>query len=290
MFGYVTPLKSELRQQDFVLYRAFYCGICAAIGKTYGSLPRFTTTYDITFLSLLVHDVANQEVTFSQRRCVGNPFSKKVMIDGNGLLDRLCAANVILSYYKLCDDVIDGEGVFKRVARAALRKSYKKAVLVLPEADVIIKKRYSELRELEKSGEKSIDRVSHCFASILKEVAAVLLDGKADDNMLSLCYNIGKFVYLIDALDDVGEDAKKGNYNPFLALYGGFTSRKQFYEDNAEDIGFILNSTVNRAIESFNLMNFTQSYTLLKNIVHQGLREKVNEVLKSEKKLVAPKL
>lgn len=54
------------------------------------------------------------------------------MIDGNGLLDRLCAANVILSYYKLCDDVIDGEGGFKRVARAALRKSYKKRCLFCP--------------------------------------------------------------------------------------------------------------------------------------------------------------
>lgn len=115
-----------------MLYRAFYCGICAAIGRGYGSLPRFTTTYDITFLSLLVHDALNQDVAFSEERCVGNPFKKKVMIKDNPLLLRLCAANVVLSYYKLCDDVIDGGGGKKRIARAALRKSYIKASEALP--------------------------------------------------------------------------------------------------------------------------------------------------------------
>lgn len=290
MFGYVTPVKSELRQQDYVLYRAFYCGICAAIGRGYGSLPRFTTTYDITFFSLLVHDALNQDVAFSEERCVGNPFKKKVMIKDNPLLLRLCAANVVLSYYKLCDDVIDGGGGKKRIARAALRKSYIKASEALPAVDTVVKMRYSQLREMEKAGETSIDRVADCFASLLKELAAVVMDDKADDNILSLCYNIGKFVYLIDALDDIDEDFAKGNYNPFLAAYGGFKSRKKFYEDNAAEIGFILNATVNRAIESFNGIRFTQSYTLLKNIVHSGLRAKVREVLSSDKKLTAPRL
>ncbi len=290
MFGYVTPVKSELRDQDFVLYRAFYCGICKAIGKNYGSLPRFTTTYDVTFLSLLVHDVTSQDVEFYEAKCVGNPFRKKVMIRDNELLDRLCAANIIMTYYKILDDVIDGGGGKKRLARAAMKKPYLKAVKVLPEADEILKRRYGELREMEKAGEKSIDRVAHAFASLLKEVSFCVMGGKADDNTLSLCYNIGKFVYLIDALDDVDEDAKKGNYNPFLAAYGDFGSRREFFEAHKDEIAFALNSTVNRAIESFNGMSFTQSYSLLKNIVHVGLRQKVAEVLGSDKKLPAPKL
>ena len=290
MFGYVTPVKSELRQQDFVLYRAFYCGICATIGRKYGSLPRFSTTYDITFLSLLVHDVMEQEVSFSEERCIGNPFRKKLMIGGNELLERLCAANMILTFYKLTDDVIDGGGVKKRVARSALKKSYAKAKEILPEADEIMRRRYDELREMERANETSIDRVSHCFASLLKEVAFAIMGEKAGDNALSLCYNIGKFVYLIDALDDVDEDYKSGNYNPFLAAYGGYESREQFFGAHEAEIGFALNSTVNRAISCFNDMDFKQSYTLLKNIVHDGLRNKIKEVLGSKKKLPAPKI
>lgn len=121
----------------------FIAAFAQAIGRGYGSLPRFTTTYDITFLSLLVHDALNQDVAFSEERCVGNPFKKKVMIKDNPLLLRLCAANVVLSYYKLCDDVIDGGGGKKRIARAALRKSYIKASEALPAVDTVVKMRYA---------------------------------------------------------------------------------------------------------------------------------------------------
>jgi hypothetical protein len=289
MFGYVTPVKDKLRQQDFVLYRSFYCGICAQIGRDYGALPRFTTTYDATFLALLSHDVTEQEVEFEESRCIGNPFTKKLMIKGNELLKRVCASNVILSYYKLYDDVIDEGGVKKRLARAAMNKAYKKAVYLMPAVDEIVKRRYEELRKMEKSGEGSVDKVAHCFAMLLRETCEVVVKGKCDENFLSLCYNVGKFIYLIDALDDVGDDAKSGSYNPFL-VGKTFENRKKFFADNAQEISFVLACTVNRATECFNSMKFTQSYTLLKNIVYDGLREKVEEVLKSDKKIPNPKI
>ncbi len=288
MFGYVTPLKSELRPQDFILYRSFYCGICVEIGKQFGSLPRYTTTYDVTFLSVLVHDVMRQEVEFFEGRCIGNPFTKKVMVKQNALLTRLCAANILLSYYKICDDVIDGGGIKGRIAKAAFSKAYKKAKEMLPEVDAIISTRYDELRALEKEKESSIDRVSHSFATLLREVVRSIT-GKTDENLLALCYNVGKFVYLIDALDDIDEDSKSGNYNPFL-VGREFINRKHFFETNHDEISFILSCVVNRATECFNKMDFEQSYTLLKNIIYSGLREKVKELLSSGKKLPRPKI
>lgn len=290
MFGYVLPVKEELRRQDYVLYRAFYCGLCADIGRDYGQRPRFTVNYDVTFLSLLVHDIMGQDVEFSEERCAGNPFRKKVMIRGNELLSRVSAANILLSYYKLCDDVIDGGGVKKRVARSALKRAYQKAKAALPEADGIIGERYEALRALERAGETSVDRAADPFSTMLRDIVKVITMQKADDNALALCYNIGKFVYLLDALDDIDEDHRSGNYNPFLAAYGDFEGRKAFFAAHEGDIGFMLNTTVNRAIESFNRMSFTQSYTLLCNIVHKGLRAKAREVLESDKKLPRPKL
>ncbi len=289
MYGYVTPVKDKLRQQDFALYRAFYCGTCVAT-KPYGTLTRFATSYDITFLALLVHDIASQEVEFTEARCVGNPFQKKLMIKPNPLLDKVCAANVILAYYKLTDDVIDGGGAKKKVARAAMKKAYLKAKATLPAADESAKRRYEDLRVLEKRGESSTDRVAHCFATMLMEITQAILGEKCSENCASLAYNIGKFVYLADALDDVDDDFKSGNYNPFLARYGEFTNRREFIAAHADDLSFTLNATVNRAIESFNGLSFTQSYTLLANVVHDGLRAKTEELLSSEKKLPRPKL
>ncbi len=288
MFGYITPVKSELRPQDFVLYRAFYCGICVEIGKQFGALPRYTTTYDITFLSVLTHDITHQEVEFFEGRCIGNPFTKKVMVKRNDLLTRLASANILLSYYKICDDILDGGSIKGRIAKTAFSKAYKKAKEILPTVDKIIASRYEELRALEKAKESSIDRVSHSFASLLREVASEVT-GKTDENFLGLCYNIGKFVYLIDALDDIDEDSKSGNYNPFL-IDREFNNRMQFFETNRDEISFILAGVVNRATECFNKMQFEQSYTLLKNIVYSGLREKVKEVLSSKSKLPRPNI
>ena len=259
-------------------------------GKGYGSLARYTTSYDIAFLATLAHDMANQPVEFEVAGCLGNPFTKKAMVKQNPLLTRIAAANILLAYYKVLDDVIDGGGAKKRIVLRALKKSYQKAKAALPKVDTIISDRYTELREKEKSGEKSIDRAADPFAQLLKETVNAVLGGKADENLSGLCYNIGKFVYLIDALDDIADDAKSGNYNPFISAYGDFVGRKEFFESHRADIEFIINSTVNRAIECFNKMNFTQSYSLLRNIVHEGLRAKVAEVLGSDKKIPAPKI
>ncbi len=289
MFGYVTPVKEKLRKQDFLLYRAFYCGTCVAL-KEYGALPRFTTSYDVAFLGILAHDVCSQDVEFVEAACVGNPFQKKLMIKNNELLRRICAANIIMSWYKVCDDCIDEGGVKKKLVRAALRKAYNKAKAILPDADEVFSDGYARLRELEKARESSIDRVADCFAVMLRDLCSIVVQTFADDNFKGLCYNVGKFVYLIDALDDIDEDNLKGNYNPFLVAFGGYDGRKSFYEKNANDIGFTLATTVNRAIECFNRMSFNQSYTLLNNVVYYGLREKVKQVLNSDKKLPNPKL
>lgn len=288
MYGYVVPEKAELGQADFCLYRAFYCGICMATKRMFGQFPRFTTNYDMVFLSILLHDYNKQEVEFQNRRCICNP-KRKTVVCGNALFDKLVAANILLAYHKAEDDVIDGGGIKKRAVRKMLRKHYRKAAQTLPEAEAIVTHWYGELRAYEQAGEKSVDRVSHCFASLLRELG-LLLSGADDPTLGTLLYNVGKFVYLADALDDVDEDHKKKRYNPLLAALGNFTSRKQFIADNRDSLTFMLASTVNRAIACFNALTFTGASDLLRNVVYKGLRGKCEQLLGSDKKLPLPKI
>ena len=109
MYGYVTPIKEQMNTADFMLYRAYYCGICKATGKMFGLLPRFTTNYDIVFLSLLLHDFTVTDVKFESKGCVCNPFKKKTTVCRNELLDKIVNTNIIMSYYKTRDGVLDGE-------------------------------------------------------------------------------------------------------------------------------------------------------------------------------------
>ena len=288
MYGYVVPVKAELGQADFCLYRAFYCGICKSTGKMFGQWPRFTTNYDMVFLSVLLHDYSKQQVTFSNERCVCNP-KKKTIVCRNELFDKIVATNILLSYNKAQDDVNDDGGIKKRAVRKMLKKHYRKAAELFPEADKIITEQYGKLLELEKQNTKGIDRVADCFA-VMMEKLGLLLTGSSDAQLGKLLYNVGKFVYVADAIDDIDEDFKKKRYNPVLIEYSGYKNRKQFIDAHRRELTFLLASTVNRAIECFNNMTFTGASDLMRNIVHKGLRSKCEELLGSEKKLPPPKI
>lgn len=288
MYGYITPIKNELSQADFCLYRSFYCGMCVATKHMFGQLPRLATNYDMAFLSVLLCDYAQENVAFYTCRCICNP-KKKAVVCQNGLFEKLTALNVLLAYQKANDDVLDGGGLKKRFARRVLKKHYLRAAAMLPEADGIVRAEYERLRALEKQNAQGVDRVADCFASMMQKLGKSIT-GDADERLGRLLYNVGKFVYLADALDDVDEDFRKKRYNPLLAALGGYENRRQFIEDHRAELTFMLASTVNRAIECFNAIEFKGAHDLLKNVLCRGLREKCTALLESKKKLRPPRI
>lgn len=289
MYGYVTPFKEKLSMPDFVLYRSFYCGLCKSTGRQFGQFPRFTTNYDMTFFSVFVHDCMNHDVTIKEEKCILNPFKKKPVASG-ALVDKVAAANIILSYYKAVDGCYDGDGMKMRMAKRMLKKPFEKAAKILPDVEEAVRIGYAKLREDEKNAVRGIDRVSDRFASVLRSMTQSFIGENADGYKSGVAYNIGKLVYLMDALDDVGEDAKKKRYNPLIAEYGYDGSREKFLETNRDELSFVLNSAANRAIADFNNIVFTQSRNLMANILYHGIREKIKELLCSKKKLPKPKI
>lgn len=289
MYGYVLPLKSKIRQQDYILFRAFYCGMCKTTGALFGQWARYAVNYDTAFMAALVSDCLDFPEEIDKRACIGHPFSRTPMVLRNELLEKLSCANVILAYYKVLDDVTDGSRK-ARVALKIMKKAYDKAKTMLPGADEIVRDGYDRLRRMEQNNEKMLDRVCDCFATLLKNLVALLLGDKANEPVLSLAYNIGKFVYIADALDDIDEDAADGNYNVFIAAMGEYESRAAFVGKHRAQLEFIFASTVNKAIAAFNDMSFTQSYSLLENIIYYGLRDETEKLLSAEKKLPRPKI
>lgn len=289
MYGYIVPQKSTLGASDFVLYRSFYCGMCCQTGELYGKLPRLTTNYDFAFFSALMHDYAKADVVIEERSCILNP-KKKAILRPNPLLSRLAAANIILSYQKADDGVTDGDGIKYRIMRRALKKPFRKAVKSCPEIWKAVKDAYKKQRDVEKSQIKSIDRAADPFANLMRELPELILGVKTDDNLKGLCYNIGKFVYLADALDDITEDVKHSRYNPFAVTFGGFTTRKEFIAEHKDELEFCFGSICARAASYFDGIRFSQSYGLLRNIVFDGMTDKARELIGSDKKLKNPRI
>lgn len=313
MYGYVTPDKPNLLLKEYTLYRAHYCGICKATGQLYGQFPRFAVNYDITFFSIFLHNYLDISAEYYDGRCIANPVGqKKRIVRPNELLERVIAVNIIMAYHNLRDDVIDGEGLKKIAAASFFKRAYKKAAKKLPDAVGIVTEKYNKLLNLEKEKCDSIDRVADCFASMLAECALLaagqypLGAGAAGVNAFppeeerekknepaalhAFFYNLGRWVYLTDALDDLDEDHKKGKYNPYLAAFPGFQSREQFITDNYAEISFGLYGSINQMARIFTGFDFRQSKNLLQNVVIYGISKTTKTMLETKQKLVRERM
>lgn len=283
MFGYVSVDKPNMLVKDWMTYRAHYCGLCISMKKDFGNIPRLLTTYDITFLSVLFHGYLNQEIKFECKKCIASPILKNTRVKRNNLTTKLNSVNLILCYYNLVDDVQDQHSFIKWLGKIFIRPFYKKAKKLYPELDETIRRNYEELKELENSNCDSIDRIADKSAKMLEGIAKVVLEDKANEDILSLCYNIGKWVYIIDALDDLEEDFKKHQYNPFLVIYKDYITNDMFLLRHKEDLEYIMFSNLNKIADDLKNIDFNQNRDIVENIIFSGIRKITKDILEGKK-------
>ena len=268
MFGYLRPDLPYLYIKDGLLFRALYCGLCKSVGKSCGQRARFALSYDVTFLSALLHNIAGEDVTITKQRCVLHPFAKRQMAGDDALTRALACLNTLLAYYKAADDVADeGRG---RARRAFLKKGLKRARRAHPEAERIIRRRLEELLRLERAACAIPEQAAEPFGEMLGDLSDLCLAEKATEHTRALCYGIGKWVYLIDALDDYDKDAKRGCFNPFRAAYGS-ASRDELLKGNGEELDFIFAGIFAGNAEHLRGIRFAFNHDLIDNVILRGM-------------------
>ena len=277
MFGYLDVNKNNIEDGQRGLWQAFMCGLCFSTKKLFGNLPRMFITNDVNFFNVLFHSALETDVEVQNSRCFSHPIKKRTVAKPSELTDKLAVANVILTYLKLYDDVVDGGGVAKRTALRTFKKPYKKAQRLWAELDERLRASYEDLRKLERSDCASLDEVSHCFATLSQNFCKLVLAERTSEFAETLCYNLGKWIYLIDALDDAEKDLKRGNYNPFVAYYG--VTNIQGLAARYDEISFLTYAVLNRIAQSFNDMNLYKYTCILKNVLFDSIREKNEQIL-----------
>jgi hypothetical protein len=288
LFGYVVPDKENMYIKDFTLFRAYYCGLCMALAKTGAPHTRLCTNYDTTFLNVLVHSLNNVEITVKPARCVLSPFRKKPILVVDELTKRVADVSVLLVYYKTVDDIEDGKK-FRRFAKLALSRRAKKAKRAEPEIDAVMENSFRKLREIERENCAEIDRACEPFADMLAKVTQILAP-KIGEEEKRFAYNLGKLVYLFDALDDVEKDAKSQNYNPLAAAYGKCQTKAEFLQKNSQNLQFVLKVCYNQLVEDYNNIKVPVSEGVLSNIVYLGLKMQLEKLLKGEEACVKTRL
>ena len=173
MFGYIQPDAPYLFKKDEKLYQALYCGLCKSIGKGCGQCARTALTYDMAFMSALVHNIKKEDVIIKKVRCAIHWLKRRpvALVDDTTVL--IGCVNTALAYYKLCDDKADGDrkGIFRHLYKKGLKRAAKKHKAAVE----MVREFTAKQSELEKAGCAVIDMACEPTAELMKKLSAYAL-------------------------------------------------------------------------------------------------------------------
>lgn len=276
MFGYVRYDMPNLYIKDFMLYKALYCGLCKGIGVSCGQAARMGLTYDVAFLSALLHNIAGIDIKVEKSHCFEHTIRKRPIAAVDPLTEELGALNTVLCYYKLSDDVADGGR--GRGRRLWFRRGFKRAKKKYPELVKIVDGFMKEQDALEKKRTPSPDMAADATANMMKALSDYFLKDKATEATAGLFYELGKWVYLIDALDDYDKDKKKKQYNPFVLSYGS-ASKEELLKENGKEVRFLFDTLFYSLRENMAQIEFAFNRDLTDNILLRGLPAETKRVM-----------
>ena len=269
MFGYVRTDTPYLFIKDDKLYRAMYCGVCKGISEVCGQSARMGLSYDVTFLSVLLHNLAGIDVKIEKSHCLTHCIRSRQMAEVDELTRQLGALNTALVYFKYTDDIADGD--HGRGKRLWFKKGYRLVKKKYPEVARIVRENMQAQEKIEGANTDSVDRAADATATMLAQFSDYALGEKRTEESYNLCYAIGKWIYLIDALDDYDKDKKKGAYNPFLLAYGAENRTTLLYGKHGEEVRFIFNAIFFDIREALSKLTFHFNRDLSDNILLRGL-------------------
>ena len=285
MFGYVKVNSAELKVKEYEFYRGTYCGLCRAMGKCTGQCSRMTLNYDFVFLALVRFAIAPVKAEFKQKRCFMHPLKKRNSMERNPILDYCASTSAILNYQKIADDLADEKGIKKlraHIAKPFVAHSRKKALKRFPELrelDAAIARRLSELDAEEKSNGASVDAPADHFGRLLGEIMSFGLEGADARIAYELGRNIGAWIYMADALEDMSDDIKRGRYNPFIKLYGGRLPTPE----ELESISYGVKNHLYGAEAAVDLMDGADAMVknIIQNIIYLGVTDRTDGIIKA---------
>lgn len=264
MFGTVTVNIDELKIKDYKTYRAFYCGVCQELKECHGQLSRVTLTYDMTFLAILLSGLYEGDSHIEKQRCLVHPLRKHTCIR-NPYTAYAADMNVLLCYYDLLDDWEDERKLSGLLGSRAVRRAFCRAARRYPRQYRAVRRYLKRLKVCEAAGSGDLDLAAGYTGELFAEIFAMRRD-PWQEVLGRIGFHLGKFIYLMDAWEDVERDAKKGSYNPFMKM-----RLREDFDGEAEKILLLMASDAAREFEK---LPITEYVDILRNILYCGIWNK----------------
>lgn len=282
MFGYVTPYKMELKIKDYEKFKGYYCGLCIAIKNEYGNIPRLALNYDMTFLAVLLDSLEDTKSNFYKSSCIVHHIKKRVILKTTPALNYAAFCNTALTYFKLRDNVSDDSSLKSRIFSIFMKPYLNKSSYELKIHLKYMENCLNELYNIELNpGEKGIDEISHCFADLTGYIMSSYKNDENKEILYKLGYNLGKWIYLIDAYDDLEKDIGLNKFNPINIVFNKENDNYELFADKIKDrIDYILVRSAQQCLQYLKLLPLKKNQDVLFNILQYGLMEKMDKVFK----------
>lgn len=266
MFGYININRSELSDENKKAYQAYYCGLCRRLKTNCGAKGQMLLDYDMTFLIVLLTGLYELEHASTEITCALHP-TKKRTVWMNEATDYAADMNVILAYHNLIDDWKDDKAYTKKAFVKMLDKDYTRIMSKYPRQVKAVEEFMRRTEEVEKNHETNLDAVAGLTGEMVGEVFCWKEDEWAEE-MRSLGFYMGKFIYIMDAYEDYDRDLQKNEYNPLVYMR----------EDSAQDFEtlcrLLLTSMMSECAKSFERLPILMHADILRNILYSGVWSK----------------
>ena len=263
MFGYIIPDQQAMTPEARWRYRTAYCGLCRRASALHGMAGRLTLSYDLTFLDLLLCSLYEGETpaVTESGRC---PVHLIRPIDWrySGPTDYCADIGLALHYYSARDKWEDDRSPLGLGYMKLLAEHRRAAGARWPRQCRAITAGLAQLAEYEAAGCEDLDLVAGSFGGLMAE----LFDYKQDrwsGELRAIGASIGKYIYLLDAWDDLERDKRRGAYNPLKSL-----SASPDYEAQMREIFELL---LAQAAAAFRRLPCVEDADLLENILYSGI-------------------
>lgn len=262
MFGYILTNAETLPKERQARFRAFYCGLCRRLRLKYGLMGSATLSFDMTFLAVLLNALYELDEHEGRERCLMHPAKRHDYVDSEAL-DYVADMNVALAYHKCLDDWRDDKNVLSAGEARLLKRAYEGVAARSPDKCAAITQWLDEIHEIEAAGLQAVDPPVNATGRALGTLFAWRPEDYWAGELAALGDGLGRFIYLMDAYDDLPEDVRKNRYNPLKTL--------RARDDYEEFCRAALMMAVADAARAFEAMPIVRDADILRNILYSGI-------------------
>ena len=265
MFGYIVTYPEALPEARQQRFRAMYCGLCRTLRKRHGLLTTTTLSNDLTFLALLLNALYEPGEFTKRERCIANPAKQHDYVS-TPVMDYVADMNIALAYHKCLDDWRDDKNPVSAGEAALLRRAYRTVEKAYPERCGAIERWLGQIHEWERDNVMEIDLPVNATGQMLAELFVWPQQDDFSDELRAIGDGLGRFVYFMDAYDDLPKDVRRGRYNPLKPL--------RDREDYEQLCKAALMAMIADAADAFERLPILLDVDIIRNVLYSGVWSK----------------